>query len=180
MKGVILSVVALAFYGLTVMAGAHLLRPQRHTGLFAVALLVSTPVYFVLYWITPADLWCLPQAWTCSIPWLDLLYGFVVFGLNVHSFVDTVIAGCSGFSVSLLVAILERPDRQATTEYLVAQFKPADGSDLIYGWRVPHLEKRGYLRVDPASGNCVLTAKGRFIARVARFLKRLMNLGAGG
>lgn len=180
MKGVILSLVTLAFYGLVVMAGAHLLRPKRHTALFAAALLISTPSYFVLYWITPADLWFLPQAWTCSIAWLELLYGFVVFGLNVHSVVDTVIAGCSGFSVSLLVAILETPDRQATTGHLIAQFKPADGSDLIYGWRVPHLAQRGYIRVEPSTGNCVLTAKGRFVARVARFLKRLMNLGAGG
>jgi hypothetical protein len=180
MKGLIVSLVTLALYGLIVMAGAQVLRPKRHLALFLLGLLISIPAYFVLYWITPADLYFLPRGWICSMPWLDMLYGFVVFALNCHSFVDTIIAGCSGFSVSLLVAMLEMPDRQATSGVLIAKFKPADGTDLIYGWRLPHLQKRGYILMHAATGNCVLTAKGRLVARLARFLKRLMNLGEGG
>jgi hypothetical protein len=180
MKGLILSVAALVLYGLLTMVAAHVLRPRRHLKLFVFAMPVGVVAYLLLYWLTPADLYFLPGGWICTNQRLDLLYGLVVFLFNCHSFICAVFVACSGFSVSLLVAIHRAGTQLLSTEDLVAMFRTADGSDRIYGWRVPHLVQRGYLRKDPESGSYTLTPKGRIIARIACYLKRMMNLKSGG
>lgn len=180
MKGLLISLATSLLYSLTVIVGAQLYRPKRHVWLFYGTIAVLIPVYFVLYAITPRDLRFLSAGWICPNQGLDMAYGFVVFLLNCHNFACVIVPLCSGFSVSLLVAIQQSKGETATTDELLAKFKMTDGTDRIYGWRVPHLERRGYIRIDPQTGNCWLTPKGRWIARVTYVLKRLMNLGAGG
>jgi DNA-binding IclR family transcriptional regulator len=94
--------------------------------------------------------------------------------------VDCFSGSCGGFSTALLVAILQAGDEPATTGTLVAKFRLGENSDRIYGWRLPRLEKQGYVRQDPQSGRYLLTGKGRILAVITFCLKRIMNLGAGG
>jgi hypothetical protein len=201
MKGLILSLLVLAFNVGTVAAIAHVLRPKGYLYLFTVASLAWGVGYIILYAVTPQDLYFLPRAWMCSDQRFDLAYGFVVFLLNCHSFVDYFYATCGGFSVSLLVAILNAEDKGATTVDLSAKFKleseqtrrrvapgvgPVDTpvapqeSDRIYAWRLPMLVKRGWIQKDPTTGYYSLTNRGRMIARVVFGLKQSMNLGEGG
>jgi len=112
--------------------------------------------------------------------WLDATYGLVVFYLNCHSFIDTLYGTCGGFSVALLMSIYKAPGHTATAGDLLAKFKMPDGTDRIFGWRVPHLESRGYLHKNPQDGRYTLTPRGHAIAVITRFLKRAMNLGKGG
>jgi len=53
---------------------------------------------------------------------------------------------CSGFAVSLLVAIRQIDPQFLSTEAVVMKFKMEDGDGRIYGGRVPHLAKRGVHR----------------------------------
>jgi hypothetical protein len=171
---------ALVLYGLSSVIVAQVVRPKRHITMFAAVALGWSIGYFVLYALLPADLYFLPSTYLCSIRWFDMLYGFVVFLLNCHTFVDLFSGSCGGFSTALLVAILQHRSRPATTETLIAKFKLDDQSDRIYGWRMPRLEKQGYVRRDPVSGHYFLTSKGRIIAVITFCLKRGMNLGEGG
>jgi hypothetical protein len=180
MKGLIISLAALVFYALSTMLAAHVLRPQRHLKLFVFAMPVGVMTYLLLYRFTPDDLYFLPRTWLCSNWRVDLLYGLVVFLFNCHSLVCALFGISGGFSVSLLAAIRQVGPQSLSTGELVARFRTADGSDRIYGWRVPHLVQRGYLRQDTESGNYALTAKGRVIAVAAFYLKRMMNLRSGG
>jgi hypothetical protein len=180
MKGLILSLTVAVLYGVSTMVAAHVFRPRRHLYLFVLAIPAWILSYLLLYVFTPADLFFLPQTWTASVGWVDFIYGLAVFLFICHSFVCAVFAGCSGFSISLLVAAKQSGNQTPTTDYLVAKFRVEDGGDRIYGWRVPHLEKRGYIRRNSATGGYVLTGKGCLIAQVARFAKWAMNLGEGG
>ena len=201
MKGLILSLLVLVFNVASVAAVAHVLRPKGYLCLFTVVSLAWGVGYAILYAVTPQDLYFLPQAWMCSDQRFDMAYGFVVFLLNCHSFVDYFYATCGGFSVSLLVAIRNAADKGATTSDLSAKFKlesegrrravapgvgPVDTpvapqeSDRIYAWRLPILLKRRWIQKDPSTGYYSLTTKGRMIARAVFGLKQSMNLGEGG
>ena len=197
----LLSVLVFVLYVGCAAVAAHVLRPRGYLRLFA---LVSVPcgvAYFILYAVTPPDLYFLPLAWTCSDRYFDMAYGFVVFLLNCHNFVDYFFATCSGFSVSLLVAILNAGGRSITTADLSAKFKldsetgsgrvapgvgpvdmpvTPDDSDRIYAWRLPFLVKLGWIQKDPRTEHYSLTGTGRTIARIVHGLKRSMNLGEGG
>lgn len=180
MKGLLLSLVTLTLYAVSTMLAGHFLRPKRHLYLFVFAIPIGVANFCLLYLLTPAGLGFLPDAWTTSKQLLDMAYGMAIFLFGCHSFVCVVFVACSGFSVSLLVATNVIGKEPASTEFLVSKFRMEDGRDRIYGWRVPHLEKRGYIRRDPNTGNYSLTVKGKLIAQVAEFAKRAMNLGEGG
>jgi hypothetical protein len=180
MKGLLVSLVTLILYAASTIVVARLWRPRRHIYLFVLVGLAWIVGYIILYFVTPANLYFLPKAWMCSNIWLDFFYGLIVFLLNCHTFVDCVATACAGFSISLLVVILKAAGQTATTDELVAKYKLDDQTDRIYGWRVPHLERRGYIRRDPKTGHYFLTRKGRIIAVTTFCLKRMMNLGEGG
>ena len=201
MKGLVLSLLAFVLYVGSTAVAAHRLRPRGHLRVFLLAFLPCGVGYFILYTVTPGDLCFLPPTWTGSDQFFDMAYGFAVLLLNCHSFVDYFFATSGGFSVSLLVAILDAGDRPIATADLSAKFKleseaessrmapgvgpadmPAVPQELnrIYAWRLPYLVKRGWIRKDPQSEYYSLTNTGRIIARIVHGLKRSMNLGEGG
>ena len=180
MKGLIVSVVMFALFVVVSAATSHILRLKRHLHMFALVALVCGVGYFILYNFTPPDFYFLPRSWMCSISWFDQLYGLIVFLLNCHSFVDWFFASCTGFSVSMLMAILEGDGQSITTAGMVAKFKSGTETDRIYGWRIPYLEAKGHIRKDPKTGFYTLTAKGRVVASAACLAKWMMNLGEGG
>ena len=179
MKGLLISLLTFVLYGLTAAVVAHVTRPKAYLKMFVLTTIVWAPGYFLLYFLTPANLGCLPIAWQCSNREFDVGYGFVVFLFNCHTFVDCFFGFCTGFSVSLLVAILKAHGRLSYDE-LVARFALEDGADRIYTWRLPYLQKIGWLNRDPVSGDYRLTGKGRILALIIFSLKRTMNLGKGG
>jgi hypothetical protein len=179
-KGLLISVIAFVCYVLSTMVVSHVVRPKGHLKTFALTLVAWTPLYFALYALTPRNVYILPEAWLSPITWLDAVYGFFIFVLNSHSYMDTFFAFNGGFSMSLMHAILTAGDQGMTAEELVAGFIGPDGVDKIYGRRIPNLEKMGCIRFDRETGLCHLTGKGRTIAKVDVMLKRLLNLGAGG
>ena len=180
MKGLLVSLVALFSFAILAAVAARLVRLKRDLQLLVYTAPLGAVVYFLLFLVTPPDLGFLPRAWMCSSARLDLVYGFVVYVLNCHTFIDCLSASCGGFSVSLLVILLQHGQLPTSTATLVGKFTLPDQTDSIYGWRLPHLEQRGYIRRDPDTGSYSLTAKGRIVAVVTHYLKRLMNLGEGG
>ena len=180
MKGLILSLAALLSFAVMAAIAPRFVRFKRDLQLLICVTPLGAVVYFILYAITPPNLYFLSEPWMCSNPRLDLVYGFAVYVLNCHTFVDGLSGSCGGFSVSLLIIILNHRGQPTSTGTLVAKFILPDQTDAIYGWRLPHLENRGYIRRDAETGYYTLTAKGRLVAVVAHGLKRLMNLGEGG
>jgi hypothetical protein len=113
-------------------------------------------------------------------PTFDLFYGFAVFLLNAHSYVDYFYGFNSGFSTSLMQRILAAGEGGASQDEIIAAYIGPDGVDKIHGWRLPRLAAKGYVVIDKDSGTCRLTTKGLRIAKVAIACKRLLNLGLGG
>jgi hypothetical protein len=179
-KGLIISLAAFVLYVASATLVAHLTKPERHGRILFPFVLVWTPAYFLLFLLTPPDLGFLPPAWRCSLRWLDVSYGYVIFLLNCHSFIDFFYGFNGGFSTSLMQELHRAAPAGLPAPAIVGLYKRPDGTDAIYGWRLPQLERTGYIAVDRERGVCTLTPKGRAIARLARGCKRFLNLGSGG
>src|SRR2546425_848185 len=85
--------------------------------------LMGAVVYVILFAIAPQNLHFLPHAWMITDSRLDFVYGLIIYLLNCHSFVDCFFATCGGFSVSLLVAILQQGRKPTSTDDLLARFR---------------------------------------------------------
>ncbi len=180
MKGLLISLVTFALCVLSTAVLSHIVRTEKHSRVFLPAFAGWSPVYFALFFLTPDNLGFLPAAWTCHARWLDATYGFVVYLLNCHSYLDFFFAFNGGFSMSVMLEILRTGPDGARTDALVAKYVRPDGFDKIYGWRLPRLEESGMITIDREAGTCALTGTGRKVARLALFLKRCLNLGEGG
>ena len=180
MKGLLISALVLVGYVISVWITAHLVRVERYSKLFFSLFAAWTPVYFIAFFATPANVWILPATWSQAPLKLDLAYGFVVFALNMHNVMDFFFGVNGGFSTCLLLEILRAGRHGLATEEIVAKFRTTDGTDKIYAWRLPRLAETGYIALDPVSGECRLTAKGVWAARIAWLGKKILNLGMGG
>jgi len=180
MKGLIISLITFILYILVTAILAHLIKPRHIGKLFFPSVPLWAPVYFILYFITPADLYVLPATWLTSVKALDVTYGFVVYLLNCHSYIDFFFGFNGGFSMSLLFEIIRSKDQVATREDLVKEYFTDDGFDKIYNWRLPHLENAECIEMNAGRDSCHLTSRGRRIAVVTKCLKRILNLREGG
>ena len=180
MKGLLLSLVVFVFYVGSTITVSHFVRFERHSKLFLPAAAAWTPIYFALYWLTRPTLGFLSEPWLATHQWADATYGYVVFLLNVHSYMDFFFGFNGGFSSSILARLKNAGRAGLTPPELIANYRSADGTDKIFAWRLPRLAETGYLLIDPVSHRCRLTAKGRLVARLGSLYKNMLNLGKGG
>lgn len=180
MKGLLLSLLVFIFYVGSSVLFSHLLRPKRHPKLFLSLLLLSSIIFFALYWATPMNFWFLAQPWQAAHVWLDMLLGFLILLFNVHSYIDWFFGFNGGFSTSLMLVLLDKNKRGATTDEILQEYECASGENKIHAWRIPRLQETGYLKVNPHTGICTLTFKGKAIAQTALLAKKIFNLGIGG
>lgn len=180
MKGLILSALVFVAYCISAVVLSRVMRPQRHARLFAMLAGVWSVAYLGSYATTPRQLWILPGGWTGDPQWLDAGAGLLALLLNVHSFVDFFYGFNGGFSTSLLLNLLRRHPQSVPTPELTDRYRDVAGHDKIVAWRLPALQRDGFVVVDAATGECSLTPRGRAVARLARFVKRVLNLGKGG
>lgn len=180
MKGLVLSLAVFAAYVLCSVLTFHFFKPRRQLAAFAIVFCAATPVYFAGYWALPASLGFLPEAWQAKVWWLDALYGYAVLALNAHSFVDFFFGFNGGFSMSLMLGILEAGSAGMSASELAGGFALEDGTDKVYKRRLRHLADAKLIEYDAAAGVCAATAMGRRVAGIALALKRFLNLGLGG
>ena len=180
MKGLLVSLIAVAMALVMSATLGHWLRPKRYLPLFFACVLAAGGAYVAIYALTPPNIWCLPIGWVCMSPSVDFAYGLVVYLLNSHTWVDVFYATCGGFSTALLVE-MRRAKRPLETKDIAQKFRAGNSEDdRIYAWRIPNLQKHGLLSPDGINARLALTRKGKFVAKIALFLKKAMNLSAGG
>ncbi len=179
MKGLAISLFSFILYVIVTAALARWLRPRRPAKLFVGALLAFTPLYFLLYWVTPRDCFLLPLNWLSDQPGVEIILGYIIFLLNWHSYIDFFFGFNGGFSMSLLLELSRAAPAGLSTEKLLQSYLRSDGTDKIYAWRLPRLQQTGYISIN-AQGLYQLTPKGRLVAHLTWFLKRILNLGLGG
>ncbi|MDP8247436.1 MAG: hypothetical protein P9M00_04815 [Candidatus Tritonobacter lacicola] len=178
MKGLILTLIWFVIF-LTVTIVILRLRRRKKPFKFFMAVFIGTlPLFIFSYLMTPTDLYFLPSSFVEPCAIVDFLYGLVVYVLLFHNFWDFVYAGPMGFSAGLLVELERVGGRGGSTEELIAYFRRDGQVDKIFGRRIPNLLHGGYIAMDNEVVR--LTRKGRVMANLTCFLKRLVCAGEGG
>lgn len=180
MKGLLLAILCFVAFLFTTAACSHLASPRRLARVFVASFSFWILSYSAAYLLTPKSFFLLPLSLQSPHVALDMLYGCLLFCFFFHSFLCSYYVLGEGFSTSFLPALRHAGKQGLTEEEVVGMFQKADGRDRIIGWRLPLLAEKGYIRRDLAANAYTLTPKGMAVARLARFLKRMLNLGPGG
>lgn len=176
MKGLILSVFVFLLYLVSVIIACQLKQFERHSKLFLPVFIFFIPVYIVLYFITPENLWILPKILTTKYRYLELIYGLLLYVLNFHNQLDFFYTVNGGFSTCILVEI-RKSEKGLKKEEIVNMFKkPGESINKIFSWRLPRLAETGYINFDDKKGIVKLTSKGKIVAMLVKFLKTVLNV----
>lgn len=180
MKGIILSFAVFFLYLFSVIITCQIKQFERHSKIFLPMFVFWIPVYFVLYLITPDNLYFLPYYLTNQYKWLELIYGFFVYALNFHNQIDFFYTVNGGFSTCILIE-LKKTKNGLSSEQIVNMFKkPGESMNKIFSWRLPRMAETGYITFNEKTGSASLTLKGKIIAGFVKFLKFLLNVPKGG
>ncbi len=180
MKGLLLSFIIFVFYVIITSLASHFLKLRRHSSFFLGFLGLAILIFVFLYYWMPSNLWVLPPSWQAHYASVDVVLGFIMLLLNVHSYVDWFFAFNGGFSTSLMLLLLDYEPQGAANHELISHYVTADGIDKIHAWRLPRLESTDYLKIDQETKICLLTQKGKWVAILSSMAKKLFNLGLGG
>jgi hypothetical protein len=180
MKGLIISFLVFLFYIVSTALLSHLLKLERHSKLFINVAIVAILFYAGLFLKTPSNLWFLSLEWQATYTIVDFFLGTLILVLNIHSYIDCFFGFNGGFSTSLVLLLYHAGFKGMSQKEILGFYHLSDGTDKIYGWRLPSLLQSGYLFIDKENCVCNLSSKGRMIAKLSIILKKILNLGKGG
>jgi len=164
MKAILLALAA----GVALLAiGTWQLRRQPGGGAATLlrVFLVLLPVLAIVHLLTPASLGILPPSLQIPIPAIDFLFclflyvaGFFGGVLQLYNLADR------GFSLRILIDILHAPSHAMTLDEVMTGYSDGRGIAWMYGKRIEGMTATGLTQAD--GGKLLLTARGRFVARV--------------
>jgi hypothetical protein len=150
---------------------AHRARQMLLVYLFCLALLVA------LWFATPADLGLLGRSLLTQPAWLDfaaMLFFFsaAFFGgaLQLYNLCDR------GFSLRILIDMLEAPIGEVDVDYLTANYSSGRGLVWMYRKRIDDIVAGRF--IEQANKRIVLTAKGEMFADLFINARRVLGLEA--
>jgi hypothetical protein len=146
-------------------------RARAFVGLYLIALLGLA----VTYWMTPQDLFGVPQ--TLALPnkpvgllFAMFLYTAGFFGgvLQLYNLADR------GLSLRMLIDIAETPSRSITAEQMVSAYSGGNGLQWMYAKRLEDMTQAHVILVDETHAR--LTPKGRTAAGIFLILKKFCRI----
>jgi hypothetical protein len=152
-----------------------IVRTRRRAILLLWVFIITLPFYVLIFLITPPDLWFLPASL------VDLNYGFALgFGL----FTYTALFGGGtlqlynladrGFSLRILIDILEAPTQQLTLTEILENYGGGKGIDWMYEKRVEGMLENQLIRIK--GEDIQITDKGIKIAKYFSHMRKFLNL----
>ena len=150
--------------------------PRKHRVRQSSILYLACTVALVGAWLaTPADLGFLPPWLLADPPGFDLLLALFFFAaaffggvLQLYNLADR------GFSLRILIDVLEQPSRTVTAEQLVAGYGGGQGVEWMYDKRVHGLLEGDLVR--RTDGSFILTARGAAAADMFIHVRRFLRL----
>jgi hypothetical protein len=148
---------------------AHRARQMLFVYLFCLALLV------VIWFATPDDLGFVGRSLLAKPAWLDFAAtlfffsaGFFGGALQLYNLCDR------GFSLRILIDILEAPIGAVDVDYLAANYSSGRGLVWMYRKRIDDIIAARF--IDQADKRIVLTAKGQTFANLFINVRRILGL----
>ena len=177
MKGILLSFLFFCILVMTIASILHINRPSRAGKTFWIVFWMLSPFYFLAHVLTPSDLWFLPKTLLSNSAFIDMFFGFFVFALNFHSFLDFFFAVNGGFSTCLTMEISRNRGKSATPAELLEKFHQNGDQAGIQNYRIINLLKGGYILLNNTTSCFELTAKGKVARKITAFADIIFGTG---
>ena len=174
MKVLILVLLACAIYSIAVTIAFRTMSDGSRAGLMVRAYLSSLPVLYFVYKLTPADLGFLPALPDAELAdyfiFVFFPYTAAVFGgiLQLYNLADR------GFSLRILIDILESSQGVLRTEDVARQYSDGKGIDWMIQKRFDGLTEQNMIRIE--GDRAYLTSRGRFFGSVYMYLRQALGL----
>ncbi len=175
MKGILLAGIGtLAYLGVATL----LLRRaaiQRRAAALLYLFLATLPVFVAVHLLTPPDLALLPVSLTEPVVWIDLALGLYLYAagffggsLQLYNLAER------GFSLRLLIDILESPMGAMTQGSLFRSYSRGRGILWMYQKRLEDLREQGLIQ--PDADMLRPTSRGQRVAALFARLRALIGL----
>ncbi len=178
MKAVILAAV-MTLASMLLATAMFRLKPIEHRALALLYIYAGVLVVLVAAnLVTPDDLSFLPRDMLAEPRWFDLasgvfFYSAAFFGgvMQLYNLADR------GFSLRILIDLLESPGQCAAAEALYSGYSRGKGLGWMYGKRIAGMVDNDL--VVSHGGTLALTARGLKAANLYARLRRFLNAGPG-
>ena len=134
------------------------------------------PLLAVVYLLTPADLWLLPDTLLDDPPWFGLVFclglwfaGFFGGILQLYNLTER------GMSLRMLIDLAQSGDRGMTADEIMRDYSAGQGIAWMYQKRLDGLLEGRLIRIE--DGVIANERRGRRVAGLFQRLRRLLNLG---
>lgn len=173
MKGLLLAFISfILFMGVySIVVRVFACRASRSLFFPLTVSIAALPIYIVLYWCTPADIWGLPMALVTNRTLVDVFNGMCVYLLLCIGFNDFLIAAVTQpFSTDLLILIATAGEDGTGYRDLLEAYSDAAGLKHIFHKRFDFLVQNGYILLH--DNQIFLTEKGTRMAKWTNLLER--------
>lgn len=175
MKGIILSLVFIIFLFFLIVIVFNLWNNRKHALVLLLLFLFSIPLYVYLFMISPDNLFFLPRYSTEENHFVTMVFGIFIylalFGggiLQLYNLTDR------GFSLRILIDILESKNGNLTQEEIMKNYGGGKGIDWMYQKRIDGMLDNNFVVVNDDIVR--ITPKGKKTAVVFSFLRKFLNL----
>jgi hypothetical protein len=178
MRGLVLAGLAFALLVVGSVVGLRFYRGSKEFKVFLGAFVGAVGLYAGTFWLLPPDLGFLPTQWRETSATVDFWNGLLILGLVFHGYWSFSYFACVSPSMSVLVALRLRGRPGMSAGEALAIHGSEQPVNLIFQRRLPKLLQGGYVGED-AVGAYRLLSRGRRVAALGSFLKKLINAQVG-
>ena len=171
LKGIIISfLLSLVWIGAQI-AAVHLRKPRRVFLLLLSLFTITMPLFPLAYFLTPRDLFFLPQRCSLTPLWLGLSAGLLLHVLIFFAYVEFFYYVERSVTLRMLVELRKRPESPLE---LIQETYGVEG---MVRERMEAMRENGFVR--RINGSWLLTRKGSVFAKTFILFRSLLNLGPG-
>jgi hypothetical protein len=177
MKSLIIVVLMTLFLIIVITIIFKITKSRRRAILLISLFLITLPIFVVIYLATPLNLWFLPPGLGEADSIVGIIFGLFVytalFGggvLQLYNLADR------GFSLRILIDILESPVQELTLEEIFRDYGGGKGIDWMYQKRIDGMLDNQMIKME--NDNINITHKGLRIAKYFSLMREFLNLQA--
>lgn len=166
-KGMLLSASLAAIWIFSHILVVNLFRPRAVFHVSSLLYAATLPLFVLLYWITPTDLYVLPASASQTKPVLGFLNGFVLHLFFYGTWWQVFFPIDRSLTLRIMIEFLNCPDGVLTYERLRSVYSFEDMVML----RLEGMKVNGYVLEDSA-GRYSLTLRGKILTDLMLFFRR--------
>lgn len=174
MRGLVGGLLAFAVYFVIQVAIFHSVKVSRRALVLVGIWVAGLPVYALIYFVLPDDGVVWPGPFVAPSDGLTFFSGGLLYFFIFMGYAQFIYMAESSVGVRTMIELATNTEKGLTLEELTGRYR----QDWMLGRRLARMVHAGYLVEE--DGRYRVTGRGRFVATVLAYCKRILCLGPGG